>query len=37
MYDAETNGYDGGKGKRKRRDEKVEKLSAVFGLTCWKE
>lgn len=37
MYDAETNGYDGGKKKRKGRDEKVEKRFAVFGLACRKE
>ena len=37
MYDAETNGYDGGKRKRKGRDEKVEKRSAVFRLACRKE
>jgi hypothetical protein len=37
MYDAETNGYDSGKGKREGRDEKIEELSAVFGLTCRKE
>lgn len=37
MYDAETNGYDGGEGKRKGRDEKVEKLSALFGLIYRKE
>ena len=37
MYDAETNGYDGGKRKRKGRDEKVEKRSAVQGCieTYW--
>jgi hypothetical protein len=29
MYDAETNGYDGGEGKRKGRDEKVETVRRV--------